>query len=285
MTGENVNQDVTQQVITPGATSGQGGTENVLTETTSTEQTETVTPYTLDELNQIIEEGGEIDRKRLTPDQLAIQKTFERGYTPKFQEAAALKKQAEEILEQASRTPEVYFEDANKNGVFTDYLTNPVKVVSDINQEIARLEGVEPFNDDGTRNPSYAQARREIAYWNGIKDEFSLKRADVMEKRRADEALTNQLGEEGKVLEAYAKSLGFSAQDFRTKSELRKTIKGLYDLANAGQTAKKKEVKPNPPKLATQQGGGGGTQTGTKDPFDPNLSTEERIELWKAQRK
>src|SRR5512139_3733546 len=58
-------------------------------------------PYTHEELLALLKGDGVIDRKRLTPEGQVLQKTFEKGLTPKFQEAAELRKQGEALMKQA----------------------------------------------------------------------------------------------------------------------------------------------------------------------------------------
>ena len=264
------------QTTTPIVTSETGATTDV--SVTTTQEPQELTPYTDEELAALAEKGEDFDRRRLTPAQAAIQKTFEKGYTPKFQEAADLRKKAEAIIARAEETPEVHYEDPKKNRAFIDYLENPVRVVADINAEIARLEGVTPIDDEGHPNTQqYRQARSAIAYWNGIKDEFSVKRTVIVDQKR-------DLGEEGQKMEAYAVALGFTRQEFRSKPELRKRIQALHEVAAAAETGKSKEVVKGAPKLAIQTGGGGGV-TGGRDAFDPKLSPEERIGMWREQKK
>lgn len=243
-------------------------------------------PYTDEELTELNRTGGVVDRKRLTPAQDALRRTLESGYTQKFQEAAELKRQAEEILAKA-KTPEPeepYFADEKKNTVFKDYLKSPLKIVTDINAEIARLEGVTPYDDDGNPNgEEYRKARTSIAYWQGVKDEFGMKRQELAEQQRTTETVKSELGADYPKLEAYAQAMGFTVKDFRGKPELRKSIKTMYELANAGASADHKVVKPVPPKTAVSQGGVGDRVT-KKEPDTSKMTDAEYYAYWKQQR-
>lgn len=235
---------------------------------------EEIVPYSDDDFEEVVKNKGEIDRRRLTPAQLAMQQTFDKYYTPKFQEAARIKKEAEEMIAKAKPSPpEPYFEEAQKNKVFTDYLVNPLQFTNNINSEITRLENVTPFDDDGNPNTkNYRDARSAIAYWNGVKDEFSMKRQEVIETKRENEIIRQEFGDDADKIESYAKVLGFSLQDLRIRPELRKTVKSLYNLASADKKADIKEIKPTAPKLSTPGG-----VSGVK-PRSPDLmSTSEFI--------
>ena len=242
-------------------------------------------PYTKAELDELIKTDGVIDRSRLTSDQLAIQKTFEKGYQKKFQDLAKIRKEAEEQIAQAKPepAPEPYFPDMEKNRVFQEFLKNPAQWNQAVNAEISRLEDVQPLDDDGVRNPAFQQARKTIAQWQAIKDEFMFKREEVSETKRSEEAVKRELGDKAPELEAYAKAIGFTASEFRTKTELRSRIKRLYDLSAADQTANGKEVKPKPPKLSVQSGYSG-KQNSDGDIFNPKLATEDRIALFRKNK-
>lgn len=243
------------------------------------------TIYTPEELADL--HPTEVDIERVDPAARPIvektikeYKSLQGDHTKKSQELAELKKTQ-------GQEQETYFEDSKKDGVFKDYLKNPHKVVSDINAEIANLESIIP--DDGAEE--YRKARRQIAYWNGIKDEFSTKRIEVSEKRReseiAETRLAAELGQDAPTLQEYARTLGFSDVDFRSKPELRAAVKEAYKVAHAGDTGRHKEVKPKPHKAgapAGQTGGGSGSGGDTIDEFDPNLSTEDRIALGRKRR-
>ncbi len=90
-------------------------------------------PYTQEELLALLKGDGVIDRKRLTPEGQVLQKTFEKGLTPKFQEAAELRKQGEALMRQAQealRQAETASKTANlqdpKEKYFHAYKQNPV---------------------------------------------------------------------------------------------------------------------------------------------------------------
>ena len=237
------------------------------------------TIYTAEELDAL--HPTAIDLERVDPVARPIvektikeYKSLQGDYTRKSQELSELKK-----------TEEVFFEDTQKNTVFRDYLKDPLKVIRDINAEIANLESVIP--DDGAAQ--YRNARLTIAQWNGIKDEFSTKRLEVSEKSRqseiAEAKLSAELGTDATSLLEYAKGLGFSERDFKSKPELRAALKTTYKLANAANSAKSKEVKLLPHKAAAPSGGSGDSGDSFTKAFDPNISTEERIALFRKNKR
>ena len=192
-------------------------------------------------------------------------KSLQADYTRKSQEISELKK--------AAPPEEKYFEDATKDSVFKDYLKTPVKVLGDINSEIARLETVIP--DDGIEE--YRRARKTIAQWQAIKDEFREKRSEVSRYEIAEAKVNAELGENASALIEYAKGLGFSERDFKSKPELRTALRKTYEVSNADKTAALKERKSVPHRAAPTSGSGGGGAGEETDVFDPKMSTEERI--------
>lgn len=242
-------------------------------------------PYTDVELEDIVKNDTVIDRNRLTPAQAAIHKTFEKGYTPKFQEAARLKKEAEELIASAKQvTPEPYFPDPQKNQIFIDYQKDPQRITGTINSAIAQLRKTPPITEDGLVNPLYSQAMEAIDQWEQVKSDFQFKREQVNNERTASDRIRNEFGDSAKSIEAFAVSIGVDLQNFRNDPLVRQRIKSIYDVAGATESADGKKVKTTPPpRLATQSGGGSNFQT-SKDVFDPKLSTDERILLFKQNR-
>ena len=239
-------------------------------------------PYTAEELKALTP-TSDIDMDRVPETVRPVIENMTRDYkalagdyTKKSTELADLKRVPE---------TETYFEDAKMDGVFKDYLKAPSKVLKDINAEIANLEAVIP--DDGAEE--YRKARRQIAYWTGIKDEFQTKRLEVSDKQRnaelAEARLAAELGQEATVLVEYAKTLGFSERDFKNKPELRASVKKMYIVANPG---KGKVIPPNPHQAAAPSGEAGGGMGGdgekVLEELNPNLSTADRIEAMRRRK-
>lgn len=236
--------------------------------------TETKTIYTAEELESL--HPTAIDLEKVDPAARPIvektikeYKLLQGDYTKKTQELAEFKKIPE---------PETYFEDSKKDDVFKDYLKNPIKVVGDINSEISRLESVIP--EDGV--DQYRQAEKEVAYWNGIKDEFSIKRSEVSERQReslgVDAKVMQELGENASAIIEHAKSLGFTEREFKSKPAIRSLVKRDYEIANVSKTTAKHELKPKPQSTAKTSGeAGGGAGGANTEEDESNLSVTERI--------
>jgi hypothetical protein len=200
-----------------------------------------------------------IDLERVAPEARPIvektikeYKSLQADYTRKSQELSSLKE---------VKTEETYFSDKNKNDVFLDFLKTPMKVLGDINSEISRLESVIP--DDGAEE--YRAARKTIAQWQAIKDEFREKKLEVSTRKQQEEVaeakLVAELGKDAPALLEHAKELGYSEKDFRTKANLREALKKTYKLSHAAEIAQGKEVKPSPHKAAAPSGASGSSDT------------------------
>jgi len=239
------------------------------------------TVYTAEELENLHPTAIDIERvdpaaRPIVEKTIKEYKSLQGDHTKKSQELAELKKTQ-------GQEQESFFEDPKKDGVFKDYLKNPLKVVGDINAEIANLEAVIP--EDGA--DEYRKARRQIAYWNGIKDEFSTKRIEVSEKHRkteVDEAkLAAELGDDLPTLQEYAKTLGFSEADFKRKPEIRIAVKNAYKITHADESGGRKEVKPRPHVAGRPAGQAGGGAGGESEEDETNLSVSERIKRSEAR--
>jgi hypothetical protein len=219
--------------------------------------------YSAEELEAL--HPKDIDPDRVSPEQAPIvakktikeYKLLQGDYTRKAQELSTLKTEV--------KTEETYFSDKTKNDVFLDFLKTPMKVLGDINSEIARLESVIP--DDGAEE--YRAARKTIAQWQAIKDEFREKKLEVSTRKQQEEVaeakLVAELGKDAPALLEHAKELGYSEKDFRTKANLREALKKTYKLSHAAEIAQGKEVKPSPHKAAAPSGASGSSDT--KEPI------------------
>lgn len=239
-------------------------------------------PYTDEEFGKVSFE--DIDRGRLTVEQQKLYdrlnpqfNTLKSDHTRKSQELAELKK--------TPPTPETYFNgDPQREQDFSYFLKDPSGAVTAINARLRQLRAVDSESSD------YSSAQQWIAYYEDIKDQFPLKRTDIMESRMRQETETAktkaELGEHAEAIEQYALELGYSATDFRTNPKIRQAVKKTYEISNAATIAARKEVKPTPQKTVTPSGqvaGGGGTPD--EDAWaDPNISTEDRIALWRKNK-
>jgi len=229
--------------------------------------------YTPEELKSLT--PTDIDLERVDPSYRPIventirdYKNLQADHTRKAQELAELKRKPE---------LETYFEDSKKDEVFKTYLESPLKVISDINREIAKDESVIP--DDGA--DEYRAARLRIANWNAIKDEFTAKRMEVAESHKrtemADSQLNAELGENTQDIKDYAQTIGLTVKDLRTKPELRTALKTMYAAAHPGKGKEVKTLPHKPTKPSGEAGGGGGGEHESDLDAELNLSVAERI--------
>ena len=214
-------------------------------------------------------------------EEVAIEETTKMVPLAALEDERRKRQHLEQQLSQAQPEPETYFDDPKKDGVFKDYLKSPLKVISDINTEIANLEAVIP--DDGA--DEYRKARKMIAFWNGVKDEFQAKRFEVSEKSRSEEIaaskVAGELGADFNTLLDFAKQSGFSEREFKTRPVIRTLVKNAYTAAHAAEAALKKETKPKPHQAAKPAGDGGGGG-GDNEDDELNLSVAERIKRAEA---
>jgi hypothetical protein len=200
-------------------------------------------------------------------------KKLQADHTRKSQELAELKK--------VPVPEEKFFDDYRKDTFFKDYLKNPLKGIAYINSQISQLEGVIP--DDGAEQ--YREARKTIAQWVSIKDEFQEKRNELSNLRRQEEVaeakLIAELGKEAPDLLEHAKELGYSERDFKSNPKLREALKRTFQLSHAAEFAQGKEKKPIPHKAATPSGGA----SGSGETKEPTFKTDDEWYAHQRQQK
>jgi hypothetical protein len=202
---------------------------------------------------------------------------------PKMVPLAALedeRRKRQELEARVNAQPEQqekYFSDESENKVFGEFLKNPSQVTQDFNIEIRKLSRVIP--DDGAEE--YRAARDRIAYLEGTRQSFILKKMEISESRResevADTKILSQLGQEAAAILDYGRELGFSSKELKARPEILAIVKDKYILAHADEIAARKETK-TPTKTAKTSGEAGGGGGGTNEEEDElNLSVNERI--------
>lgn len=217
-----------------------------------TEEAQTPSFYTPEELQGLTPTDIDIEKvdpaiRPIVENTIRDYKALQSDYTRKAQELAELKK--------APATPEVYFQDPTENAAFQVYLAQPADYLSALSLDIAKYDSVVP--DDGIED--YRNARKWVAYLNGVKDRFLAKRIEITEARKnqelTDNKIKDQLGEQAQEILDYGKSLGFTDKELKTRPVLLDMVKKSYAVSNATKTVQKKEVKPTPQKASTPAGG------------------------------
>lgn len=186
-----------------------------------------VTVYTPEEIAEILANDGELDRKRLSPEGQLIQKSFERGLTPKFQEIADLRKTLELAIAPKSQDP--------LDGWVDNYIKDPEGVATYVDNQIRHLESITP--DPALDYEGYRRVRAEIAAFNG---DFSR----VQARARGKETTQAKLQAVPQDLKEYAKSQGFTEKEL-LDPKIANALKALHRFETAGKGLQAVPKKPS----------------------------------------
>lgn len=251
--------------------------------------------YNNDELVQLLESDGTVDTERLSEEGKVLMKSFQRGYTKKFENLAEERRKIDEerqrIINENKTYQEQQLQKSNpREFLYQQYLRNPNKIVSDIYAQIAELER-DPYNEEN---------RSQIVRLQAMKDEFNIRRQQDFERNKNSEyayskaqselitAIPN-FQEKSPKLAEFAMSLGLSQQDIETISnpaitgdfaiKITKAINKAFDIVNAGKMAEQKLNKAAP-EILGRPGSGSNYQNKGKD-----LSTMSYAEYKKHREK
>lgn len=92
-------------------------------------------PYTEEEIQEILKQDGEIDTSRLSPAEQATMKAMQRGFTPKLQEAAELRKEVELLRQQVKEAKP----QEQPSDIFDAYDADPEGVLQYVDGQIREL--------------------------------------------------------------------------------------------------------------------------------------------------
>ncbi len=215
-------------------------------------------PYTEEEIQQILQSDGEIDTTRLSPAEQATMKAMQRGFTPKLQEAAELRKEVKELreaMEQAKpkEQPADIYEayDQDPEGVIR-YVDNQINdlVATDPVGNMANIRQLESLKFDFNRRE--VQKIREQSSTqteqNQIMSQILSAVPDLAVKQHAlKEFALQELGytEEELAYETNPATAGAKA----ARSIAR--INTAFDKAQAKKTVTQKRTKKKPTKVET----------------------------------
>jgi hypothetical protein len=238
--------------------------------------------YTVEELREL--DPDDLDTTKIPPELQPIYKSFQKGYTKKFQSLADERKRLEEERSRAAQPPQQ--QGAEPTDIYSVYARDPRKVEQAINDEILKLEDTDPLGDD------YRPARKRIRELENLRDDLRDKHRQHEEKKRSVDSLTERVVTEIRkipdfdkrkdALEEIAIGYGMTKQDLalitnphvtgEVSAKVVKLLNAIYEerSANVKGNLKKKEVKPDPTKV---EGAGGGKQE--KDPADGDKWTEK----------
>ena len=114
---------------------GEDGEEIVTPVKSEEKKTVKKEPYTEAEIQEILKGDGEIDTTRLSPAEQATMKAMQRGFTPKLQEAAELRREVEELRKQVTEaTPKEQPAD-----IYQAYDQDPDGVLQYVDSQINEL--------------------------------------------------------------------------------------------------------------------------------------------------
>jgi len=241
--------------------------------------------YTPEELETILQSGGDVDTSRLSSEGKVLMKSFQRGFDKKFQQVADMRKAAEAQKPQSPR-----------DVLFDRYVHDPAGVVAEINAEIEKLEGIDPTD------MKFQESRVTIARLQALKDDFSVKRQGAIEHgKRVDDivASTNReilkaipdFEEKASKLTDFVVDAGLSLAEVRALTDptvvgpmalkLTKVINALYDKINAPISAEKKVKKDAPAPL--QRGSAGTTLDKKTEEDDPGKMAMPQYLAWRKK--
>lgn len=207
-----------------------------------------VTPYTPEELEDIIRNDKPVDFKRLSPEGQAIWKSADRGFKPKLEEAARIRREYDQMLRQLQsqtqaqpRTPKTIEEMFN---------SDPEGTIRLIRQRIYEEKQKDPFSQTVIQ---LEQLRDDLSDAQARMIQGQIQQKLIMdEANMAIRAKIPDFESKKDKLNEFALSLGYSPEEISYLTDPRihghmavKTvlsINSLYDKLSSGEL-KKKEVK------------------------------------------
>ena len=209
------------------------------------------TPYTEAEIQEILKSDGEIDTSRLSPAEQATMKAMQRGFTPKLQEAAELRREVEQLREmvkgqvpeeQPSDIYQAYDQDPEGVLKYVDSKINELAVEGNI-PEVRQLEALK-----------YEFNRREI---DKLKAQRSTQGKEAMLMSAILEAVPDLATKQGNLREYAINELGYTVEELAAETDpsvageraVRNIIRinHAYDKHQALTSVKKKRVKKPTP--------------------------------------
>jgi len=223
------------------------------TETTTEQEAEGdqggVTPYTTEEVEELLKTDGQVDFRRLTPEGQAIWKSVDRGLKPKLEEAARLREEYAAMQQRVTQTPPQQ-QVQQPRTLYEAFYQNPDQVLQTVRDRLYHAKLSDPYSE-------------EVVKLEALRDDLVDKRSAISSnqmrvKMITDEAIhaTRQaipdFETKREKLTEFAMSLGFTDQEITTicnpvimgpvATKFTLAINNLYDKLHAG-NLKKKEVK------------------------------------------
>lgn len=172
--GEQGNNDL-EETGTDGGYEEADATDHDATEVV---KPKTVTQYSTDELTTIIQNDGEVDVSRLSQEGVALMKAMQRGFTPKLEEAASIRKELKELKDsfEAAKPPK------QPETLEEAYDANPQEVTQYIDGELAKL-----INEDAAKNAV------DIEQLRNLKQTLAFREINTLRDQRQSQARSQQV--------------------------------------------------------------------------------------------
>lgn len=188
--------------------------------------------YTPEEIETVLAEGGTLDANKLSPEGKLLQKSFERGFTKKFEEMGELSRTLKEAIKPKDAL----------DGWVENYINDPKGVTAFVHNQIRALEDqADPLE------PNYKAIKGQI---HALQADLDMVRERAREKETVA-SKTNAIPEE---IREFAKTEGYTDKELLSPKIL-KAVTALHKTEQATQKlshlAKKKE-----PSEVTKPGNG-----------------------------
>lgn len=194
--------------------------------------------YTPEEIEAILAENGSLDANKLTPEGKLLQKSFDRGFTKKFEELSTLTK----TLKDAVKPKDVVEEWVDR------YVDDPKGVTAYVHNQIRALE-----NEADPLEPNYKAIRSQIAALQADLD-------DVRERAKERGEMSTMISSIPEDVKAFGKAQGFTEKELLNPKIL-KAMTALHKAEVATQKLKS-SIKKKEPSIVTKPGSGTQPSTG-----------------------
>ena len=186
------------------------------------------TPYTDEEAAAILESGGNLDSKRLSPTQRLVQQSFEKHYTKGYQEVADMKKSLERLVEaQKPKDP--------LDGWVDGYIADPVTATMRMQNIIADIKFNMPDKDIDPEGYRAAMGRL-------ITTESDVEMVKARARHR--EVTQSRLQTIPQDFKDFAKSKGFD-ENALLDPKISDALKNLHKYETAGKALKPMGKQPS----------------------------------------
>lgn len=301
-----------------------GIVDNQPGEVTEGQQAEaTPQAYTDEEFIQIAESGKGLDITRLTPAQRASHSILEKGVTKRLAEVnateMALRQRANEIEQMRQLTAQTMQKAMQAAPVdeqlYFQYVQNPNGTTMEIenaarNMYLKSIDDSLPIEDRKaaaeahfTLNKAltnvqnrFQNDQRQQGYSAQIQvladQEIAKIIPDIQEKGPKIDAFVQEQGIDMRlasaimnpmILENICRVAGINLNGAQAKAQVVKLINSLYDKT-AGVIGKTKTAAPAKPLSSKTATPAAASKGDAIDPYDPKMSTEDRIAYWKKQK-